>query len=468
MKCHIANKCGGCDYINQGYQASLEYKNQYIKELFQEFKVKIHPIQHMDDPYGYRNKVIVAFNKDYSYGLYQEGTHKIIPYEHCLLHNEIEDGMIKKIAQLFKRYHVPIYDIRRHTGEIRHVVLRYAKNTEQYMITIVSSSERFKGSKNFAKELTKAYPQIKTIILNTNKRDTVVVLGNREQVLYGKGFIVDELCGLTFKISSKSFYQINHDQCEALYAKGLSLMHLQKDDVVLDTYCGIGTIGMIAAKDVERVIGVEKNKDAILDANINKKANNLQNITFINADATEYMKEASLEKMYVDKIIMDPPRTGSTKAFIQAACKMQPIEILYISCGPETQVRDLKLFKKYGYTFKEVFSFDMFPFTKHVETVVLLSKGMVDNRKVKVDFSLEDMDLSEFKGKATYEQIKVYVLEQTGLKVSNLYIAQIKKKCGLDGGESFNLPKSENAKQPKCTPEKEEAIMQAFKHFGII
>ena len=391
MKCHIANKCGGCDYINQGYQASLEYKNQYIKELFQEFKVKIHPIQHMDDPYGYRNKVIVAFNKDYSYGLYQEGTHKIIPYEHCLLHNEIEDGMIKKIAQLFKRYHVPIYDIRRHTGEIRHVVLRYAKNTEQYMVTIVSSSERFKGSKNFAKELTKAYPQIKTIILNTNKRDTVVVLGNREQVLYGKGFIVDELCGLTFKISSKSFYQINHDQCEALYAKGLSLMHLQKDDVVLDTYCGIGTIGMIAAKDVERVIGVEKNKDAILDANINKKANNLQNITFINADATEYMKEASLEKMYVDKIIMDPPRTGSTKAFIQAACKMQPIEILYISCGPETQVRDLKLFKKYGYTFKEVFSFDMFPFTKHVETVCLLiNQNASAKHHVNVGLDAED------------------------------------------------------------------------------
>ena len=328
----------------------------------------------MNDPYGYRNKVIIAFNKDYSYGLYQEGTHKIIPYEHCLLHNEIEDNIIKKIAQLFKRYHVPIYDIKRHTGEIRHVVLRYAKKTEQYMITIVSTSERFKGSKNFAKELTKAFPQIKTIVLNTNKRDTVVVLGNREQVLFGKGFIVDELCGLSFKISSKSFYQINHDQCETLYTKGLSLMHLQKDDVVLDTYCGIGTIGMIAASQVERVIGVEKNKDAVLDANINKKANNLQNITFINADATEYMQEASYEKMYVDKIIMDPPRTGSTKEFIQAACSMQPSEILYISCGPETQVRDLKLFKKYGYTFKEVFPFDMFPFTKHVETVCLLSR----------------------------------------------------------------------------------------------
>ena len=216
------------------------------------------------------------------------------------------------------------------------------------------------------------------------------------------------------------------------------------------------------------MLGGELNRGALKDAKANAKRNNISNIHFVAADATEYMTAMSENGSKADVVVMDPPRSGSTEEFINAVSRISPSRVVYVSCNPETLGRDLEWFKKKGYHAREAWPVDMFGWTQHVETVVLLSKGMVDNRKVKVDFSLEDMDLSEFKGKATYEQIKVYVLEQTGLKVSNLYIAQIKKKCGLDVGENFNLPKSENAKQPKCTPEKEEAIMQAFKHFGII
>lgn len=237
---------------------------------------------------------------------------------------------------------------------------------------------------------------------------------------------------------------------------------------MIDAYCGTGTIGLIASSRAKHVIGVELNRDAIKDAISNAKRNHIHNVTFYNEDAGQFMVEMAEKGEHADVVIMDPPRTGSDEAFLSSVVRLAPDKVVYVSCGPETLVRDLKYLTKHGYRMKECTPFDLFPFTKHVETVVLLSKGMVDSRKVKVDFSLEDMDLSEFKGKATYEQIKAYVLEQAGLKVSSLYIAQIKKKCGLDVGENFNLPKSENARQPQCTPEKEEAILQAFKHFGLI
>ena len=204
------------------------------------------------------------------------------------------------------------------------------------------------------------------------------------------------------------------------------------------------------------------------DAIANAKRNNMDNIRFYCDDAGKFMTRMAANGQHADVVFMDPPRSGSDETFLSCVAKLAPKKIVYISCGPDTLARDLGVLKKKGYRVEKMVGVDLFPMTEHVETVVLLSKGMVDSRKVKVDFSLEDMDLSEFKGKATYEQIKAYVLEQTGLKVSSLYIAQIKKKCGLDVGENFNLAKSENVRQPQCTPEKEDAIMQAFRHFGII
>lgn len=256
MKCDIAKKCGSCQFINQGYVKSLEYKNEECKKIFKDLKVNVHPVSGMEDPYYYRNKTIIAFDKTYNYGLYEENSHRIIPYKSCLIHDQETDAIISKIAVLFRKYRVSIYDPQRRRGEIRHILIRRAVKTNQTLVVIVSNEAIFKGSKNFCNQLVKAFPSIKSIVLNTNKRQTSIVLGEQEKVLFGKGFIVDELCGMTFKISPRSFYQINHDQCEALYSKALSLITV-KDPKIMDTYCGIGTIGLIASKNAKQVIGVE-------------------------------------------------------------------------------------------------------------------------------------------------------------------------------------------------------------------
>ena len=295
-----------------------------------------------------------------------------------------------------------------------------------------------------------------------------MVLGEKETVIYGKGYIEDTLCGCTFRISPKSFYQVNPVQTEILYNKAITYAGLTGKEKVIDAYCGTGTIGLIAASQAKEVIGVELNRDAVKDAVINAKRNNIKNEQFYNADAGKFMVELSEQNKKVDVVFMDPPRAGSDEAFLSSVVKLAPKKVVYVSCNPETLARDLKYLTRHGYQAVECQPCDMFPFTKHVETVVLLSKGEIDSKKVRVEFSLEDMDMSGFQKGATYEQIKAYVLEHTGLKVSSLYISQIKRKCGLDVGQNYNLSKKEDAKVPKCPPEKEAAIRDALKYFQMI
>ena len=295
-----------------------------------------------------------------------------------------------------------------------------------------------------------------------------MVLGDKQQILYGKGYIEDTLCGCTFRISPKSFYQVNPVQTEILYNKAITYAGLTGKEKVIDAYCGTGTIGLIAASQAKEVIGVELNRDAVRDAVINAKRNNIKNEQFYNADAGKFMVELSEQNKKVDVVFMDPPRAGSDEAFLSSVVKLAPKKVVYVSCNPETLARDLKYLTRHGYQAVECQPCDMFPFTKHVETVVLLSKGEIDSKKVRVEFSLEDMDMSGFQKDATYEQIKAYVLEHTGLKVSSLYISQIKRKCGLDVGQNYNLSKKEDAKVPKCPPEKEAAIRDALKYFQMI
>ena len=373
MKCDIAKKCGSCQFINQGYVKSLEYKNEECKKIFKDLKVNVHPVSGMEDPYYYRNKTIIAFDKTYNYGLYEENSHRIIPYKSCLIHDQETDAIISKIAVLFRKYRVSIYDPQRRRGEIRHILIRRAVKTNQTLVVIVSNEAIFKGSKNFCNQLVKAFPSIKSIVLNTNKRQTSIVLGEQEKVLFGKGFIVDELCGMTFKISPRSFYQINHDQCEALYSKALSLITV-KDPKIMDTYCGIGTIGLIASKNAKQVIGVELNKDAVKDAILNAKENQIRNVRFFQGDAGEFMEAMAAEGNSMDVLFMDPPRAGSDEKFMASAVKMGPEKIVYISCNPETLARDLKYLTKKGYQVKKIQPVEMFAFTEHVETVCLLSK----------------------------------------------------------------------------------------------
>ena len=294
-----------------------------------------------------------------------------------------------------------------------------------------------------------------------------MILGDKEEVVFGNGYIEDELFGCRFQISPKSFYQVNPVQTEKLYNAAIKMAQLSSKDRILDAYSGIGTISLIAAGSAASVTGVEINKAAVHNAKENSRLNNAQNVNFICEDAGKFMHQSCKNEKY-DVVFIDPPRSGCDKPFINSLIRLNPERIVYISCNPVTQKRDTDILAKAGYQIEDVQPVDMFGMSYHVETVVLLSKGEVDSKKVRVEFSLEDMDMSDFQDSATYAQIKDYVLEHSGLKVSNLYISQIKRKCGIEVGKNYNLPKSEDSRQPQCPPEKEKAIRDAFEYFGLI
>lgn len=374
MKCSLINKCGGCYFKDDDYKKQLHQKTQIIKKEIgkNHLNIKVNPTVASPLDKGYRNKVIVAFNQKYEYGLYEENTRQIIPYQRCLLHEEIMDDILMFLQTLLKKYKVSIYDNKRNKGLLRHVLIRRAVKTNQTMVVLVCNDKILKGSKNLCHELTKRFDCIKTIVLNVNTRKTPIVLGNEDKVLYGKGFIVDELCGLKFKISPQSFYQINHDQCVNLYTKALSLLKLKGNEIAVDAYCGIGTIGMVLSKKVRQVVGVESNRNAIKDAINNAKMNHLDNIQFVCDDASRFMTMLAYEKQKVDIVIMDPPRSGSTHEFMDAVNQLNPKQVVYISCDPVTQIRDILYFKKLGYSISEMYLYDMFPHTKHIESICLL------------------------------------------------------------------------------------------------
>ncbi|MGL5540993.1 MAG: 23S rRNA (uracil(1939)-C(5))-methyltransferase RlmD [Erysipelotrichaceae bacterium] len=377
--CPIYERCGSCHLLHQHYQAQLDDKTAYVKQLVNDAKltIKVAPTQGMDNPYAYRNKIIIGYAKDKNRrlisGFYEEYSHTIIPFTRCLLHEEKTDLLLQSIHKILEKYRVEPYDASRRTGLIRHVLIRRGFVSDETMVVLVVG-KRDPLINNIAKEIIKQNPHVTTILQNVNGRKTSIVLGDEEKVLYGKGFIVDELCGLTFKISAKSFYQINHDQTQKLYDKAISLLELDGKQTILDAYSGIGTIGLIASKHAQNVISVELNKDAVQDAIQNAKMNQVKNVRFFNEDATKFMMSMATTKKQIDALIIDPPRSGSTPEFIKAAVQMKPKKISYVSCNPLTLVRDLELFKRHGYIADVIYPYDMFPQTRHVEAVVLLTK----------------------------------------------------------------------------------------------
>lgn len=469
--CPYVKLCGGCQQPPLPYEKQLEQKQAAVAKLMAPYG-KCRPILGMKEPYYYRNKAIATFapfgKNKFQLGIYARGSHKVIPVKDCLLQNESLNQVLDSVAQAAAQCHLPAYDEDKRSGLLRHVVLRHSRSTGEVLCTIVTASPVFPGSRQFIKTLRSLSPQVTSVVQNINPAKTSSVLSPYSKTLYGPGYIVDKLCGLDFSISSRSFYQVNPEQTELLYQKAMEMADLSGQERVLDTYCGIGTIGLCASAHCGQVLGVEINKDAVGDAIYNAKRNHIQNASFIEQDATNFMKELAAQGEKVDVIFMDPPRSGSTPEFLRAAAKMAPEKIVYISCDPSTQARDLAFITKLDYNVKEIQPVDLFPHTEHVETVVLLSKGEIDSKKVRVEFSLEDMDTSGFQQGATYGQIKERVLEQSGLKVSSLYISQVKRKCGLEVGQNHNLSKKENAKQPQCPPEKEVAIMEALKYFQMI
>lgn len=378
--CSIYDRCGSCHLLHCSYARQLELKqSELIKEVKKAgLNLKVHPVMGMEHPYAYRNKMIVGFQKDRNRkiqaGFYEEFSHNIIPFTHCLLHDENCDQIIQTMVSLMEKMRIDPYVEDRRSGILRHVLLRKGVVSNQIMVVLVLASNTFPARKNFVDALRKAHPEITTIVQNVNTRKTSVVLGDEERVLFGKGFIEDTLCGYRFKISAKSFYQINHDQCEVLYEKALSLCSLQGNEVLLDAYCGIGTIGMYASKFVKQVIGVELNKQAVEDAKDNATRNKISNIQFYSDDAGAFMEKRASKRERVDVVVMDPPRSGSTPQFMNACAKLHPKQIVYISCDPMTQIRDLKFFKKLGYQTQDMYLVDMFPNTMHVESIALLSR----------------------------------------------------------------------------------------------
>lgn len=470
-KCPLYKKCGGCQLQNLSYAEQLKFKQRKVEKLLGEF-AHVEPIIGMAEPYHYRNKVQAAFatarNGKIISGVYQSGTHSIVCVDSCLTEDRKADEIIVSIRNMLKSFRIQPYDERSGGGTLRHVLVKRGFKTNQIMVVLVTSGPIFPAKNNFVKALRKEHPDITTIVHNINPYQTSLVLGERENVLYGTGKIEDELCGLTFRISPRSFYQINPVQTEVLYNTAMEYAGMSGREKVIDAYCGIGTIGLVASKRAGEVIGVELNRDAVHDAMANAKRNGIKNVRFFCDDAGEFMLGMAQDGEKADIVFMDPPRAGSDECFLSSLVTLAPKKVVYISCNPETQQRDLRFLTKRGYKVEKIQPVDMFPHTNHIETVVLLSKGEIDSKKVRVEFSLEDMDMSGFQKGATYEQIKAYVLEHTGLKVSSLYISQVKKKCGLGVGQNYNLSKKENVKVPQCPPEKEAAIMEALKYFGMI
>lgn len=337
----------------------------------------VRPIIGMEEPYHYRNKVHAVFGLDRKNnpisGIYKEGTHRILPVDSCLIEDQKADEIIVTIRSMLRSFKIRVFDEDTGYGLLRHVLIRRGFTTGEILVVLVTASPVFPSKNNFVKALREKHPEITTIVQNINGRSTSMVLGDKEHVLYGKGYIEDVLCGLRFRISSRSFYQINSAQTEKLYAKAMELAELTGNETVLDAYCGIGTIGLIASKHAGKVIGVELNQDAVRDAVQNAKKNGITNAQFFCNDAGRFMSHMAARGESADVVFMDPPRSGSTEEFIDAVALMQPKRVVYISCGPDTLARDLRMFAKHGYKAKEAWPVDLFGWTEHVETVVLLS-----------------------------------------------------------------------------------------------
>lgn len=375
--CPLYRKCGGCQLQNMDYERQLHWKQSLCESLLGKFH-RVEPILGMEVPYHYRNKVQAAFGinrqRQPISGVYQSSTHRIVPVDHCMIEDEKADAIIVTIRGLLKSFRIQPYDEYSGVGLLRHVLVKRGFSTGQIMVVLVTTTPVFPAKKRFVEALRKVHPEITTVIQNVNGKFTSLVLGEQEKILYGPGYIEDVLCGCIFRISAKSFYQINPVQTETLYGRAIAFAGLTGKETVIDAYCGIGTIGLIASKHAQRVIGVEVNKDAVHDAIANARRNGIKNARFYHADAGEFMVNMAQAGEKADVVMMDPPRAGSDEAFLSSVITLSPSRIVYISCNPETQARDLEYLVKRGYEIQQIQPVDMFPHTNHVETIALLQR----------------------------------------------------------------------------------------------
>ena len=474
-------KCGGCPLLALPYREQLAKKQARLQELLGGF-APVKAVQGMAEPLHYRNKAIASFATQRGKlvcGLYAEGTHRVLPGADCLLQEEILNKTLAAVLDAARACRWTAYDEDRGTGLLRHTVLRSSCGGK-VLVTLVTPGPDLPGSKNFCTALRKKAPWVVSIVQNINPTRSSAVLGSREKTLYGLGFVLDTLCGTQFAISSRSFYQVNRTQTEVLYKKALELAKLTGRETVIDAYCGIGTIGLCAAPRAKQVIGVERNPAAVKDAAANARRNKIANARFVCADATEWMAAAAGEGLHPDVVFLDPPRAGSTPECIAAVNKMKPRRIVYVSCDPETLARDVAAFTRLGWRAAKFCPVDLFPQTKHVETVVLLSHKKPDSYihidvefgegegKIPVDKIVQRAEQYKPKERVTYKRIKEYILEKYGFKVHTAYIAEVKRSLGLPMYDAPNAVEKLKQARKHPTPEKVEAIKDALHYFAVI
>ena len=478
LDCPVAGPCGGCSLRHLDYAAELRAKQESVLDAFRRIgglEVPVLDILPSPEVDRYRNKVQFPVGVDKNgapcIGFYAGRTHRIVPCPDCKLQPGVLNEIGNALCAFFAQQGIRPYDEQSGKGLVRHIFLRRGAHSGQIMVCLVCTRAKLPHAEQLCTALREQFPAISTILLNVNAKNTNVILGSENHILYGPGYIEDTLCGVPVRLGPLSFYQVNTLAAERLYGVAAQYAQLTPDDTLLDLYCGMGTIGLSMADQCRELIGVEIVPEAIESAKANAARMGeavAVKSRFFCADAGQAATQLAAEGLHPDIVMLDPPRKGCDEATLSAVVRMAPRRVVYVSCNPATAARDAAWLEKNGYHAEKVQPVDLFPRTKHVETVVLLSKGEIDSKKVRVEFSLEDMDMSGFQKGATYEQIKAYVLKHTGLKVSSLYISQVKRKCGLDVGQNYNLSKKEDAKVPQCPPEKEAAIMEALKHFQML
>ena len=478
VDCPVAGPCGGCSLRHLDYAAELRAKQESVLDAFRRIgglEVPVLDILPSPDVDRYRNKVQFPVGVDKNgvpcIGFYAGRTHRIVPCPDCKLQPSVLNEIGNALCAFFAQQGIRPYDEQSGKGLVRHIFLRRGAHSGQIMVCLVCTRAKLPHAEQLCTALRGQFPAISTILLNVNAKNTNVILGSENHILYGPGYIEDTLCGVPVRLGPLSFYQVNTLAAERLYGVAAQYAQLTPDDTLLDLYCGMGTIGLSMAGQCRELIGVEIVPEAIESAKANAarmgKAVAAKS-RFFCADAGQAATQLAAEGLHPDIVMLDPPRKGCDEATLSAVVRMAPRRVVYVSCNPATAARDAAWLEQNGYHAEKVQPVDLFPRTKHCECVIALSKGEIDSKKVRVEFSLEGMDTSGLQNGATYPEIKARVLEQTGLKVSSLYISQVKQKCGLEVRENHHKAKSENTKQPHCPPEKEAAIRDALKYFRMI
>ena len=478
VDCPVAGPCGGCSLRHLDYAAELRAKQESVLDAFRRIgglEVPVLDILPSPDADRYRNKVQFPVGIDKNgvpcIGFYAGRTHRIVPCPDCKLQPSVLNEIGNALCAFFAQQGIRPYDEQSGKGLVRHIFLRRGAHSGQIMVCLVCTRAKLPHAEQLCTVLRGQFPAISTILLNVNAKNTNVILGSENHILYGPGYIEDTLCGVPVRLGPLSFYQVNTLAAERLYGVAAQYAQLTPDDALLDLYCGMGTIGLSMAEQCRELIGVEIVPEAIESAKANAARMGeavAAKSRFFCADAGQAATQLAAEGLHPDIVMLDPPRKGCDEATLSAVVRMAPRRVVYVSCNPATAARDAAWLEKNGYHTEKVQPVDLFPRTKHCECVIALSKGEIDSKKVRVEFSLEGIDTSGLQKGATYPEIKARVLEQTGLKVSSLYISQVKQKCGLEVRENHHKAESENTKQPQCPKEKEDAIVEALKHFQMI